>query len=173
MEGGEKKFLVCFFAGLLTGTAAANFLYSSLSSQVGYYLSLLSHHTELGREAQLALFRDIARQRIIEVLIAWLIGLTVYAVPCFCLLSAGFGLSAGVILSVMTGQKGLMGLPFFLVTMMPQALIYIPVWCMLLLWGIRRNGRLRLLALVLILALVAVGSACEVWLNPLFLELIS
>ena len=49
----------------------------------------------------------------IEVLIAWLIGLTAYAVPCFCVLSAGFGLSVGVVLSVMTGQKGILGLPFF------------------------------------------------------------
>lgn len=166
---GGSRFLLCFFVGILAGTAAANLLHASLSEQAGYYLNLLSHHEELNRTQQLALFGDICRQRVIEVMIAWLIGLTVYAVPCFCVLSAGFGLSVGVVLSVMTGQKGIMGLPFFLASVMPQALFYVPVWCLLLLWGIRRNGRLRIPALLLVLAFVAAGSACEVWLNPYFL----
>ncbi|MCD7967948.1 MAG: stage II sporulation protein M, partial [Clostridiaceae bacterium] len=108
-----NRFILFFFAGLLAGTAAANFLHASLSDQAGYYLNLLSHQSDLGRSEQLALFGDICRQRIIEVLIAWLIGLTAYAVPCFCVLSAGFGLSVGVVLSVMTGLKGILGLPFF------------------------------------------------------------
>ena len=163
-----NRFILFFFAGLLAGTAAANFLHASLSDQAGYYLNLLSHQSDLGRSEQLALFGDICRQRIIEVLIAWLIGLTAYAVPCFCVLSAGFGLSVGVVLSVMTGLKGILGLPFFLASVMPQAFLYVPVWC-LLLWGIRRNGRLRIPALLLVLAFVAAGSACEVWLNPFFL----
>ena len=164
-----NRFILFFFAGLLAGTAAANFLHASLSDQAGYYLNLLSHQSDLGRSEQLALFGDICRQRIIEVLSAWLIGLTAYAVPCFCVLSAGFGLSVGVVLSVMTGLKGILGLPFFLASVMPQAFLYVPVWCLLLLWGIRRNGRLRIPALLLVLAFVAAGSACEVWLNPFFL----
>ena len=164
-----NRFILFFFAGLLAGTAAANFLHASLSDQAGYYLNLLSHQSDLGRSEQLALLGDICRQRIIEVLIAWLIGLTAYAVPCFCVLSAGFGLSVGVVLSVMTGLKGILGLPFFLASVMPQAFLYVPVWCLLLLWGIRRNGRLRIPALLLVLAFVAAGSACEVWLNPFFL----
>ena len=164
-----NRFILFFFAGLLAGTAAANFLHASLSDQAGYYLNLLSHQSDLGRSEQLALFGDICRQRIIEVLIAWLIGLTAYAVPCFCVLSAGFGLSVGVVLSVMTGLKGILGLPFFLASVMPQAFLYVPVWCLLLLWGIRRNGRLRIPALLLVLAFVAAGSACEVWMNPFFL----
>ncbi len=109
---GGNRFILFFFAGLLAGTAAANFLHASLSDQAGYYLNLLSHQSNLGRTEQLALFGDICRQRMIEVLIAWLIGLTAYAVPCFCVLSAGFGLSVGVVLSVMTGQKGILGLRF-------------------------------------------------------------
>ena len=75
----------------------------------------------------------------------------------------------GVVLSVMTGLKGILGLPFFLARVMPQAFLYVPVWCLLLLWGIRRNGRLRIPALLMVLAFVAAGSACEVWLNPCFL----
>ena len=168
---GGNRFILFFFAGLLAGTAAANFLHASLSDQAGYYLNLLSHQSNLGRTEQLALFGDICRQRMIEVLIAWLIGLTAYAVPCFCVLSAGFGLSVGVVLSVMTGQKGILGLPFFLASVMPQAFLYVPVWCLLLMWGIRRNGRLRIPALLLVLAFVAAGSACEVWLNPYFLSM--
>lgn len=167
--GSGNRFIVCFFVGLLAGTAAANLLYAPLSEQAGYYLNLLSHHEELRKAQQLALFGDICRQRVIEVVIAWLIGLTIYAVPCFCVLSAGFGLSVGVVLSVMTGQKGIMGLPFFLASVMPQALFYVPVWCLLLTWGLKRNGRLRIPALLLVAAFVAAGSACEVWLNPYFL----
>lgn len=168
---GGNRFILFFFAGLLAGTAAANFLHDSLRGQVGYYLNLLSHQTKLGRAEQLTLFGEICRQRMLEVLVVWLIGLTAYAVPCFCVLSAGFGLSVGVVLSVMTGQKGILGLPFFLASVMPQAFLYVPVWCLLLMWGIRRNGRLRIPALLLVLAFVAAGSACEVWLNPYFLTM--
>lgn len=165
------RFLVCFFAGLLVGTAAANLFYPSLSDQAAYYLSLLEYNTVSGREAQLRLFGQIFRQRLIEVFIAWLIGLTAYAVPCFCLLSGGFGLSVGVVLSMMTGQKGLLGLPFFVTSVMPQAFFYVPAWCLLMLWGIRRGERLRIFALVLLLLFVAAGCASEVWLNPWFMSL--
>lgn len=169
-EGGNR-FLFCFFAGLLAGTAAANLLYPSFHEQAGYYLNLLSHPPGLGKQEQMALFWAICRQRVIEVVIAWLIGLTVYSIPCFCLICGGFGLSVGVVISLMTGQKGIMGLPFFVASVMPQVLFYVPVWCLLLLWGLKRNGRLRFLALFLLLIFVAAGSACEVWLNPWFLGL--
>lgn len=166
------RFLICFFIGLLAGTVAANLFYPSLSDQASYYLSLLEHNPVTGREAQIRLFGQIFKQRVIEVLAAWLIGLTAYAVLCFCLVSCGFGLSVGVVLSLMTGQKGLLGLPFFIASVMPQALFYVPAWCLLILWGLRRGERLRIFALVLLFLFVAAGCACEVWLNPLVMSLV-
>lgn len=87
------------------------------------------------------------------------------AVPCFCLLTGGFGLSVGVVLSVMTGQKGLKGLFLFAASVMPQAFFYVPVWCLLILWGIRRGERLRIFALAsafpLSLSRCGFGSVAE------------
>jgi stage II sporulation protein M len=165
----ENVFLVCFFAGVLLGTIIANLLYSALTNQAGYYLGLLGQSTSLGKNEKMDLFIQICRQRIIEVVIIWGVGLTAYAIPCFCLLTGGLGLSMGVVLSVMTGQKGLLGLPVFIMTIIPQIFCYVPVICLLLMWGIRRNGKFRIPALLFLLLLVITGSACETWLNPFFL----
>lgn len=164
-------FLVCFFAGIIAGTVAANIFYPSLADEAAWYLGLLEHSQTAGREAQLRIFYQIMRQRLTEVLIAWLFGMTVYGLPCFCLLTGGFGLSVGVVLSVMTGQKGLNGLFLFAASVMPQALFYVPVWCLLILWGVRQGERLRIFALLLIFLFLVAGVASEVWLNPFFLRL--
>lgn len=162
----KNQFLICFFAGLLTGTAAANILYASLNDQAGYYVSLLSRRSALGKGERLSLFGTVCRQRIIETLMAWLMGLTAYAVPCFCLLCFGAGLSIGLVLSVMTGQLGLMGLPFFVSSILPQALLYVPVACLFLWRSLRGGGGLKLAGLVPALLAVIAGSACEVWIGP-------
>lgn len=166
----KNRFLICFFAGLLSGTAAANFFYASLNAQACYYLNLLSRRLTLGREERLSLFGTVCRQRIIETLVVWLMGLTAYAVPCFCLLCFGMGFSMGLLLSVMTGQMGLMGLPFFMASIMPQALCYVPGACLFLWWSVRGARGLKLAGLLLVLVAVIGGSACEVWANPLILR---
>lgn len=165
-----SQFLICFFAGLLAGTILANLLYASLSHQAGYYLNLLNRRPGLGKAEKLSLFKTVCRQRTIEALFAWFMSLTAYAVPCFCLLCFFLGLSIGAVLSVMTGQMGLMGLPFFVASMIPQVFCYIPAVCFFLRRPARRAGKLKPAGILLVFSAVIAGSACEVWLNPRVLE---
>ncbi|MFT4106078.1 MAG: stage II sporulation protein M [Lacrimispora sp.] len=166
------RYILCFLAGLVAGTAAANFWYPAFMEEAGYYLALLEGQVNLNQAERLGLFGQVFRQRAAEVWIAWLMGLTVYGAFLFCLLTAGMGFSMGFILSVITIQKGLMGLPVFLMSMMPQGLLYIPLWGILLFWGMQKERRFRIPAFLLLLALAALGSACEAWLNPVFLKFV-
>ena len=168
----EDRCLLCFFAGLIAGTVMANFWYPSFMEEAGYYLGLLDRNMNLDKGQRIQLFYQVLRQRGIEVGVAWLIGLTAYAVPLFCLLTTGIGFSMGFVLSVITVQKGLMGLPVFLMTVMPQGLCYIPLWSILLLWGMQKERRFRIPAFLLLLLLAALGSACEAWINPIFLKMV-
>lgn len=170
--GPEDRYILCFFAGLAAGTILANFSYPSFAQEAVYYLGLLDRNVNLGQEERVQLFGQVLSQRALEVWIAWLVGLTVYAVPLFCLLTAGIGFSMGFVLSVITVQKGLMGLPVFFMTVMPQALCYLPLWGILLLWAMQKGRRFRIPAFLLILVLAAAGSACEAWFNPVFLKLV-
>ncbi|WP_139348721.1 stage II sporulation protein M [Clostridium sp. Marseille-P2415] len=167
----EDRCFLCFFAGLLAGTVMANFWYPSFADEAGYYLGLLDRNVNLGQGERVQLFGQVLRQRMVEVWIAWLIGMTAYSVWLFYFLTAGFGFSMGFVLSVITVQKGLMGLPVFLVTVMPQALCYLPLWCILLLWGMQKERRFRIPAFLLLLFLTAAGSACEAWINPVLLKM--
>ncbi|MDR2025329.1 MAG: stage II sporulation protein M [Hungatella sp.] len=168
----EDRYLICFFAGLIAGTVMANFWYPSFMEEAVYYLGLLDRNVNLDKGERVQLFYQVLRQRGIEVWIAWLMGLTAYALPLYCLLTAGIGFSMGFVLSVITVQKGLMGLPVFLMTVTPQGLCYIPLWCILLLWAMQNGRRFRIPAFLLLLFLAALGSACEAWINPIFLKMV-
>lgn len=168
----EDWFLLCFFAGILAGAIAANIFFPTLKDQAAYYVGLLQTAGIPDRKDIPALFAGIFRQRMVELLIAWLIGLTIYKTLCYSLLAGGFGLSLGVILSVMTALKGILGLPIFLLTVFPQMLFYLPAWALLILWGVGKYGRLRSFSFIFLLFLLAAGSGCEAWLNPYFLHLL-
>lgn len=170
--GQINRYLFCFFLGLAAGTIMANYCYPSLTKEAGYYLNLLDRNVNLEQGKRVELFGQVLRQRMVEVWIAWLIGLTSYVVPLFCLLTAGAGFSMGFVLSVITVSKGLMGLPVFFMTLMPQALCYLPLWSILFLWSMQKERRFRLPAFFLLLLLAAAGSACEAWINPVFLKFV-
>ncbi|WP_026892850.1 stage II sporulation protein M [Lacrimispora aerotolerans] len=165
-------YLICFFIGLTAGTVMANLWYSSFADEAGYYLGLLNRNVNLGKDERMQLFGQVVSQRVMEVWIIWLIGMTAYALPLFCTFMGLAGFSMGFVLSVITVQKGLMGLPIFFMTIMPQSLCYLPVFGILLFWGIQKERRFRIPALILLLLLTAAGSAFEAWINPFFLKFV-
>ncbi len=168
----DDRYLVCFFIGLMAGTVIANFWYSSFENEAVYYLGLLDRNTSTGGQESMGLFLEVLRQRLIQIFIAWLIGMTAYAVFLYCLFTAGLGFSMGFVMSVITVQKGLMGLPFFFMTVMPQWLCYLPLWTLLLYWGLQKGKRFRAAVLFFILLLSVFGSALETWINPVFLKFV-
>jgi stage II sporulation protein M len=165
-----EVFLLCFFVGLVAGTVMANFWYSSFMDEAGYYLGLLDRNVNLTADERMQLFGQVLSQRMMEVWIIWLVGMTAYALPLFCIFTVGAGFSMGFVLSVITVQKGLMGLPVFFMTVMPQCLCYLPVFGILLFWGIQKGRRFRIPAFILLLLLTAAGSVLEAWINPIFLK---
>lgn len=166
----DDRYLVCFFIGLIAGTMIANFWYSSFENEAVYYLGLLSRSKSVNGQNGIGLFGEVLRQRLIQIFVAWLMGMTAYAAVLYCFMTAGLGFSMGFVMSVITVQKGLMGLPFFFMTVMPQWLCYLPLWILLLYWGVQKGKRFRVAVLFFILLLCIMGSALETWINPVFLK---
>ena len=167
----EDLILFCFFGGLILATAAANWSKEEVSRQADYYLRLLSDTAALSESGRISVFLRIARQRLFLVFGAWLAGLTVYSVPIFCVGAGAAGGAIGLILSAVTIQRGVAGIFVFLMPLFPQAIFYGPVCFILMLWGGRQGGRLRLAGLCVLMVLALAGSACETWINPFFLRL--
>lgn len=166
----DDRYLVCFFIGLIAGTIIANLWYSSFENEAVYYLGLLNRSKSVNGQNGIGLFGEVLRQRLIQIFVAWLIGMTAYAAVLYCFMTAGLGFSMGFVMSVITVQKGLMGLPFFFMTVMPQWLCYLPLWILLLYWGVQKGKRFRVAVLFFILLLCIIGSALETWMNPVFLK---
>lgn len=164
------RLLACLLLGAACGTAAANLLSASLASQAGFPggLAMMTAQTSAADKQQLFLY--VCRQRELEVLFGWILGLTVFSAPCFYLISAYMGTTVGLVLSVTTFQKGMMGLPCYLLTLFPQILIYLPVWLLLANWAGGKTGRLHLLPLAGLLALTFAGAVLETYFNPYFLS---
>ncbi|WP_124066874.1 stage II sporulation protein M [Clostridium sp. E02] len=168
----QDRYLFFFFAGLAVGTVLANFWYPSFINQATYYLGLLDQNATLSQEQKGRLFGQVLRQRGIQVFVAWLIGLTAYAVPLFCILTASIGFSMGFVLSLITVQKGLMGLPVFILTVFPQCLCYLPALVLLLFWGTQKEKRFPVLPFFILVVLTVAGSMAEAWMNPYFLKIV-
>jgi hypothetical protein len=97
---------------------------------------------------------------------AWLLGMSLAAVPGFCILAFGAGFSMAFVLSCMTVQNGLMGLPLFLASLFPHFLFYIPVGAILTFWGLEKAPRPRVAGFCVLLAIIAAGAGAETFLNP-------
>lgn len=100
----------------------------------------------------------------------WLLGMSLAAVPGFCLLALGTGFSMAFILSCMTVQNGLMGLPLFLASLFPHFLFYIPVGAILTSWGLWSAPRPRIAGFCVLLLIIAAGAGAEAFVNPWIME---
>lgn len=162
----QDRLLFCFIAGILAGTAAANLLGGELKQQIGYFdtLFLSGQGMDFGRQKEMWLY--VLRQRGLELTGAWLLSLTVFSSAGFCLLAGLAGGSIAVALSVITVQKGLSGLLFYMATVLPQALFYVPAGLILASWAGEEQHRIRIPALVLLVVLLLAGSVSETWVSP-------
>ena len=158
--------LICFILGILGGTAAAHFFGGqTVKAQV-----LGGTGTDLGLDAggMRELFFDTCRFRLTQLAAGWLMGLTVCSVPLFCLTAAYGGVSLAVVLSVLTAQKGLLGLPAFLCSLFPQGLLYLMVWLVLAGWAGGEKKKVRLVSVLLLAIIIAMGAFLEIYVCPVF-----
>lgn len=166
----QDRLLFCFLAGILGGTVIANLLGGELKQQIGYFDTLFLAEQALDMEGKRQMWFYVLRQRGLEFLGGWLLSVTVFSIPGFYVLSMMAGGSIAVVLSVITVQKGLMGLIFYLATVMPHALCYVPVALILASWAGEEHHQLRPVGLVMLALLLVVGTASEAWLSPVFVN---
>lgn len=150
-----------------------NGLSSEVMAKTGYFGADSVYGSRLIKEGQwLDFLTVVCRQRFFEAGFGWILGLTVFSIPCFYAISAYAGISAGVVLSVITMQKGAAGIFYYGLTMFPQYLIYIPVWCILAFWAGRMTGKIRMMQMCALLVLVFLGAVLESYVNPILLQML-
>ena len=54
----------------------------------------------------------------------------------------------------------------------PQVVFYIPVFWLLLSWALAKESRIRTAGFLILLLVLGMGTALEVWLNPGFVSLL-
>lgn len=82
------------------------------------------------------------------------------------------GMALMLWLAGFTGWGGFWGLPVFVATLFPQVVFYIPVFWLLLSWALAKERRIRTAGFLILLLVLGMGTALEVWLNPGFVSLL-
>lgn len=189
LSRGARLCLICFFAGLIIGTAAGNWIYgkhglawtaagdgSRGAGQIDWAagpgswpMSRSIWRQEPGNGEKLIY---LLQRRLGEGAVGWILGLTVCAVPAFGLLALYGGFSMGWVITCCTLQNGILGLPVFLLSCFPQFLFYVPVWCLLVWWGLTEPRRVRVLPALAAAGMLGLGAAAEAFWNPFFLNML-
>lgn len=161
--------ILLFLAGVIGGTILANCLNTELMEQSGYFGSLFLTQTAVNQNQRKQLFFYVLRQRSIEVIVAWLVSITMYSAFIFAGFSFLCGGSMGILISMITYQKGVWGIFYYLATIFPQIICYLPVWFVLAVWAGEKGKNYRFVSLVKILLLIFSGVCLETYINPLII----
>lgn len=178
---------VIVFAGfLVVGTIAANL--SGKYGQDGWKLYFTQIGDALKQEnfVKESYFFYVLKLRLVEVAALWLLSMTAFGALSLWAALGWLGFTCGVRISLGTMVFGKRGILYFLCSILPQAVFYIPA---ILLLGIRgfqiysfmrkqrslsqyrriRMARDLLLLMILLLCLLP-GIICECYINPLLLK---
>lgn len=157
-----------FFAGILAGTIWVGIMPEALKEQLG----LWGRDQAAGLYSSMdpvSMFRVFLRREV-QAGFLWLIGMTAFSVPALFLTAAYGGFSIAALLSLTTVQAGLLGLPLFLATVLPQAFFYLPAAAILFLWGFEPFKKTHLAGFLVLSAVIALGAFAECFLNPILLR---
>lgn len=161
--------LLCFAAGIMCGTLVINLWKPAGFAGLGSLFLELAGKNGSGDRSELLFL--VARQRIGSTAVMLLLSLTAWSGAWFYFLAFYAGLADSVILSVITSQKGLLGLPYYLATLFPHYLFYLVIWMILAAWAAKNGHRVRAGAILGIGVLLMAGIIAEVVLNPVILGL--
>ena len=176
-----------FFGALLLGTIAANLVGRRSTDSFSLYLSQLRDAVHSASFSKENYFFYLLKLRLLEAGAVWLLSMTSFGGVCLWAMLLWLGFSCGVRISMATLVYGVRGILFFLGSILPQIIFYIPA--VLLLcgrgfgiyrfmkkqrdWGQYRRIRMTkdiLLLLILILCILP-GIICESYVSPLLLKL--
>lgn len=177
---GDDIWVLLFVAGVVAGTVAANRVSEEARSQAGYFARFLTSDYLLSDEKKARLWHMVLGQRFFEMGVAALASQTAFAAPLFCLFGCLGGFASAVILSVLTFQNGVWGLPVYLISWLPHGILYILVWKVLIsaamdshtvnsygrVRGLVRNQRFGAAQWLFLGLLVFGGSCLEAYAGP-------
>lgn len=166
--------LIWFLAGTACGTILINIWKPQLAQTpqmlAGVFLDMAAG---AGKQDKTNLILYVARQRIGRTAVIALMSVTSWSAFGFCFLAFYGGLSGSMILSVITCQKGLMGLPCYMATLFPQYLFYLLIWFILAGWASKQKHQVRLGAVLGIGVLLILGICLETVINPVIMKFFS
>ncbi|MDO4295059.1 MAG: stage II sporulation protein M [bacterium] len=162
----KQQLLLLFLLGVLAGSVYGNWM--GCESALGE----LSFSVSLSATEKKELFHLVLGQRLAESLLLWGLGMSAAAVWAVGLLVAGCGFVSAFWMCACVMQKGTMGFFFFWAMLLPQYLLYIPLWYHMALSSYQSTKRMRTRDLVLALLLTTVASVAEAFCNPVLMKLL-
>ena len=117
------------------------------------------------------MFFHLLKRRSFAVLLGWLVGMTPYGAVCFLCLFAYAGLTMGVTVSVFTWQKGLTGIFYFLLSILPHSLFYGVVWLSLAFFAGKDSRTPKFILILCLFGICMLGAAMECWGFPMIWRL--
>ena len=105
----------------------------------------------------------VIKQRFFQLGAGWLCSLTVYSFWLFGIFTCFWSFCLGMGIASFTAEKGFLGLPIFLRSVLPQGIFYLVVWYVLSCWSVSRQKRLRLPAVIFLMLLTVCGAAVEAY----------
>lgn len=184
-----NKQLILFIIGICGGILLANLVKSELLSGtelLGENALLQVRYAEIDSKS---LFLHLLGQRLGEAVLLMLLSTTFLGVAAVWFYTFRYGLSLGLLLTTLLAGHGIKGLLLLAAGLLPQMLVYIPVWALLLalaertcrrlyylngnegLAGLKRMGMHLLAQTGLLLFALAVGCGLEAYVNPYLLRL--
>lgn len=121
-----KIFAAVFFVGFLGGILWTNFagdVYINKTGILSNYFLRQYKYIELELNS---FFFFVLEKRLKWILLLWLLGYTVIGLPSLFIFLAGLGYSAGVVITLSVLKIGMFGIPFFVASIIPHCLFYIP-----------------------------------------------
>lgn len=138
---GMNRFISFFCIGFLMGIIIGNFLIPETGGEAGIMSAYFLDKFEYMDIEYSSLFVYILEKRMQIYIILVVCGVTAFG----CVLAYGYtmwlGVSTGAFMSICILRMGIMGIFVGLVSLLPQYLIYIPIYVFLI-WRIRENQEL-------------------------------
>ena len=185
-----NKQLILFIIGICGGILLANLVKSELLSGtelLGENALLQVRYAVIDSKS---LFLRLLGQRLGEAILLMLLSTTFLGLAAVWFYAFRYGLSLGLSLTVLLAEHGIRGLLLLVAGLLPQMLVYVPVWALLLalaertcrrlyylngnegLAGLKRMGIHLSAQTGLLLFMLAVGCWLEAYVNPYLLRLV-
>ena len=185
-----NKQLILFIIGICGGILLANLVKSELLSGtelLGENALLQVRYAVIDSKS---LFLRLLGQRLGEAILLMLLSTTFLGLAAVWFYAFRYGMSLGLLLTVLLAEHGIRGLLLLVAGLLPQMLVYVPVWALLLalaertcrrlyylngnegLAGLKRMGIHLSAQTGLLLFMLAVGCWLEAYVNPYLLRLV-